>query len=70
MNVKVHKLEVYVMDFHHDSPIQDIIDSVENNRHYAVLVKSSASTEINDFTDDHPTNKNDTSTEALRALFK
>jgi hypothetical protein len=67
--VNVYKMVVQVINFEGSDNLDDIIESIENNRYYNVIVRDTKKVEI-DWTDEHPLNKNDTSEQTFFDLFK
>jgi hypothetical protein len=66
--MKLHKLEVYVFDFE-NSGVDNIIESIENNRHYCITVQDSQTANIGDWNDDHILNKAGTPIEVFRSYY-
>jgi hypothetical protein len=67
--VNVYKMVVQVINFEGSDNLDDIIESIENNRYYNVIVRDTKKVEI-DWTDEHPLNKNATSEQTFFDLFK
>ena len=66
--MKMHKLEVYVFDFE-NSGLENVVASIENNRHYCISVKESQTADIGKWDDDHILNKSGTPLEVFRSYF-
>lgn len=62
-------MTIQVIDFNHNSDIEDIISDIENNKYYNVRVRKSEKKTI-DWTDQHPLNMNDTAEQTFFDLFK
>ena len=67
--MKMHKLEVYVIDLEDDG-IDSVVGNIRNNRHLCVLVQDSHTADIGDWGDDHVLNKTGTPVEVFRSFYK
>lgn len=67
--MKMHKLEVYVIDFD-DIGIDDIVAELEDISMGMVQVKSGATTDIGKWHDDHELNQYTTPVEVFRKYFR
>lgn len=66
--MKMHKLEVYVIDLEDDG-IDSVVSNIRNNRHLCVLVQDSQTADIGDWGDNHVLNKAGTPVEVFRGYF-
>ena len=60
---------IEVLDFENQG-LDDIIESIENNKHLVVKVREQQVREVNDWFDEHPLNLTSTSAQAFNDLFK
>ena len=67
--VNVYKMVVQLIDFEGRNNLDDIVESIENNRYYNVHVRDTKKVEI-DWTDQHPLNMNATAEQTFFDLFK
>ena len=65
----VYKMVIQVIDFNHDSKVEDIIYDIENSRYYSVKVRDTKKTVV-DWDDSHPLNMHDTAEQTFFKLFK
>jgi hypothetical protein len=69
MKVNVYKMVIEVLDFENQG-LDDIIESIENNKYLVVKVREQQVREVNDWFDEHPLNKTSTAAQAFNDLFK
>ena len=67
--VNVYKMTIQVIDFNHNSEVEDIISEIENSKYYCVNVRDVKKVVV-DWTDQHPLNMNDTAEQTFFDLFK
>jgi hypothetical protein len=66
--MKLHKLEVYVIDFD-GSGVNDIKTELQNTDFFHVVVKDSETADIGEWSDDHELNFGNASAETFRKYF-
>ena len=67
--MKMHKFEVYVIDFE-DAGIESAMQEVERSKYASICVKAKATGDIGKWSDDHELNQRSTPVERFRAYFE
>ncbi len=66
--MKMHKLEVYVVDFENVG-VDDCISEIEQSRYLNYMVLDAKTADIGEWDDDHKFNTRDTPLEEYRKVF-